>query len=407
MGMQWNLMLLAWLLELKVHRCLLSSDPYADVPDIVRLHGYPVETHAVVTADGYVLTLHRLPARRARGARRAPVLLQHGLLDSSACFAVNGPRQSLAYVLWGRGYDVWLSNSRGNYYSTGHVNLTRDNPRYWSFSFQEMGIYDEPAIIDYVLKITRHPKLIYVAHSMGAAIFFAMMNFRPEYNAKLTAAFLLAPACFCRYTKSFVFRFLPQAIYIKKAALNSVGIYEVLPRLPLWQDLAAKLCSDMNPILQLLCTSTLSSIEGSSPDNINKTQLVINFSHFPAGASIQTIAHYGQIMLSGNFNEYDYGIEENRAFYEEGQPKAYRLHHVTIPVIMYCGGKDLLSDCEDIKHLYTQLVNSEDKYFIFLKEYAHVDFIWGMDARSYLYKDLVARMDSHMTKHLQTRFYVS
>ncbi|KAJ8869891.1 hypothetical protein PR048_028900 [Dryococelus australis] len=456
------------------------------------------------------------------------------------------------------------------------------------FSFQEMGIYDEPAIIDYVLEITQHPKLIYVAHSMGASIFFAMLNFKPEYNSKLMAAFMLAPACFCRYTKSFVFRFLPQAVHIKKViiylkfivfhkiegkqtihpppfklnrvqlpagslldfrtrkscrkmplvvgfsrrspvsphpfipellhtplispssalktstrsrteflesaelkrygaamecvsggnwndprksgvippgidfeeihgdsspfllqpfhelrngfwprltsphpavrfvpkmfyrvevgalggpvqsanivvgdALDAMGIYEVLPRLPIWRQLASKICSDMTPLLQLLCTSTLSSIEGSTSENLNKTHLVINFSHFPAGASVQTLAHFGQNMLSGNFNEYNYGAEENRALYGRETPKPYRLQQVTIPVILYCGGKDLMSDCEDIKYLYSQLLNSEDKYFIVLEEYAHVDFIWGMDTESYLYKDLLARMESYTTKYLR------
>lgn len=71
-----------------------------------------------------MLGLYRIPhGRRTRPpapsanqapAPRQPVLLQHGLLDSSATWVVNRPTQSLAFLLADAdaGYDVWLSNSR-------------------------------------------------------------------------------------------------------------------------------------------------------------------------------------------------------------------------------------------------------------------------------------------------------
>jgi hypothetical protein len=39
------------------------------------------------------------------------VLLQHGLLESSAVFVDNGPGRSLAFALADAGFDVWLSNT--------------------------------------------------------------------------------------------------------------------------------------------------------------------------------------------------------------------------------------------------------------------------------------------------------
>ena len=39
------------------------------------------------------------------------MLLQHGLLESSAVFVDNGPGQSLAFALADAGFDVWLSNT--------------------------------------------------------------------------------------------------------------------------------------------------------------------------------------------------------------------------------------------------------------------------------------------------------
>jgi pimeloyl-ACP methyl ester carboxylesterase len=42
---------------------------------------------------------------------RPPVLLQHGLLESSAVFVDNGPGRSLAFALADAGFDVWMSNT--------------------------------------------------------------------------------------------------------------------------------------------------------------------------------------------------------------------------------------------------------------------------------------------------------
>ena len=44
---------------------------------------------------------------------------------------------------------------------------TDDKPEYWDFSFDEMGRFDLPANIDFVLEKTGKDKIIYIAHSQG------------------------------------------------------------------------------------------------------------------------------------------------------------------------------------------------------------------------------------------------
>lgn len=64
-------------------------------------------------------------------------------------------------------YDVWLPNSRGNVYSREHKYLNPNGIEYWNFSWFEMGIYDNPAVIDYVLKETNNSKVYYIGYSQG------------------------------------------------------------------------------------------------------------------------------------------------------------------------------------------------------------------------------------------------
>ncbi len=86
-------------------------------PQLIESFGYPVEEHEVITEDGYILNIHRIPHRRSEAGnvededsaeavakeKKIPVLLGHCLVGSSAIYAF-GPREnSLAYVLADQG----------------------------------------------------------------------------------------------------------------------------------------------------------------------------------------------------------------------------------------------------------------------------------------------------------------
>lgn len=72
----------------------------------------------------------------------------------------------LGYILADQGYDVWIGNVRGNKYSRSHSYLDPDNQiEFWDFSWHHIGIYDLPAMIDYVLEQTGQENLFYVGHS--------------------------------------------------------------------------------------------------------------------------------------------------------------------------------------------------------------------------------------------------
>lgn len=63
--------------------------------------GFRFESHKVVTEDGYILTVWRIPGKLGNYSREAkkPVILQHGLLDDSYTFLVLRINMSLPLQL--------------------------------------------------------------------------------------------------------------------------------------------------------------------------------------------------------------------------------------------------------------------------------------------------------------------
>jgi lysosomal acid lipase/cholesteryl ester hydrolase len=61
-------------------------------------------------------------------------------------------------------------------------------------SADEIGFYDMPAMINYVLKTTNREKLLYIGHSLGGGAFFMSMIDHPELNDKIEMMIALAPA---------------------------------------------------------------------------------------------------------------------------------------------------------------------------------------------------------------------
>ena len=149
------------------------SDAKRSFEEICVENGFKFETHTVVTDDGYILDVFRIPglmsAEGEENTTRPPILFQHGILDSAFCWIINYADVAPAFVAARAGYDVWLGNSRGNTYSRSHVSLDPDHneKKFWDFSWYEMGAYDLPAVIDEIQTQTGGQKVAYIGHSQG------------------------------------------------------------------------------------------------------------------------------------------------------------------------------------------------------------------------------------------------
>ena len=138
---------------------------YPEYAAILENYGYDWEPHEVKTEDGWFLTVFRIKPVENKG--KLPLLLVHGAMDSAAGYIVKSSEdRAWALQMVKKGYEVWLNNSRGVKYSNRHERDGEWSLRErWDFTWAEMGYYDIPAVIEYILSVTGAPKVTVAAHS--------------------------------------------------------------------------------------------------------------------------------------------------------------------------------------------------------------------------------------------------
>ncbi|XP_055525583.1 lipase 3-like isoform X3 [Wyeomyia smithii] len=383
-----------------------NPDTDLSTPEIAVRHGYSAESHTLKTADGYLLTLHRIPCGRvgcgpAGKGTGQPVFLQHGLLSSSADWLLSGPEKALAFILADAGYDVWLGNARGNTYSRKHVTMSSDETAFWDFSWHEMALYDIPAEIDFVyaMRELEHNdtsrNLLYVGHSMGTTMAFALLSSRPEYNQKIEAVFAMAPVAFMGHVKSPIRLLAPFSNDIEMI-LKFFGSNEFMPQNKIIRYLAKYGC-ELTEAEKYICENTVFVLCGFDKEQYNATLMPVIFGHTPAGTSTKTVVHYAQeIHEHGNFQQFDYGEAENQRRYGQSKPPSYNLENISTPIALFYANNDWLAGPLDVANLFNRLTSTSIGMFRVPNDnFNHVDFLWGNDAPEVVYKQLVMLMQRY------------
>lgn len=91
---------------------------------------------------------------------------------------------------------------------------------FYSYSLNEIGKYDLPAAIDYILFNTKVQQLHYVGYSMGTCVFYIMASERPEYQPKIRSQVSLAPVAYLYNTRSFLKYIAPYAKILNVSMMN-------------------------------------------------------------------------------------------------------------------------------------------------------------------------------------------
>ncbi|XP_025198658.1 lipase 3-like [Melanaphis sacchari] len=353
--------------------------------EIIKINGYAAEIHHVITEDGYILELHQIPSSKSgqKPTRNHPVFLHHAFLSSSAGWVLGGPNTSLSMQLADDGYDVWLANSRGNTYSKKHVLLNIKKRAYWNFSLHEIGTYDLPAAIDYILTQTNASQLHYIGYSMGTTVFFIMASERPEYQSKIRSQISLAPVAYLSHIRSPIKYIAPYA-RMMNIAYQRISNGMVMPQTTMNMLFASTVCGG-KMMQRLICQrGIIFFVSGSDPQHFNTKLIPLIIGHFPSRTSSMVPEHFAQIKLKDVFGRYDYGPVMNLERYNSTKPPAYDLTSIRVPITLMYGKNDLVADVQDVMRLKSQLPRLIDAVMIDNPYCNHVDFLWSLKVNEHV-----------------------
>ena len=377
---------------------LSGANPYPETflttPELIKFWGYPAETHKVLTRDGYILTMHRIPFGRhqssPKNATQRPVFyLQHPLMGSSSDWVINLPNQSLGFMLADHGYDVWLGNVRGNTYSQSHATLSKNSKEFWDFSIDEHALYDFPAMIEYVLKETNHSQLFYVGHSQGTMMAFAGLSNNTQLQTKIKINFALAPITRIRHVDKNIVN-LAFGIKNIKAVFDRLGTRDIASSSASARKAIDDLCKSLPNVCVYLNSIKNNQIGGSSP-YLNISRLPVYFTHAPSGTSAKNFLHRLQLVNSGKFCKYDYGECDNLKVYGSQTPPTYDVSKVDVPTVVFSGSKDSLSTPDDVQWTLSKLPNVMKNFTI--DGYNHGCFLIATNTGSAINKRIMDIVD--------------
>ncbi|KAI4305728.1 hypothetical protein L6164_029076 [Bauhinia variegata] len=357
---------------------------------LVERQGYTCEEHTVTTDDGYILSLQRMPAAQSgMKANKSPVLLQHGIISDAISWLFNHPNESLAFILADNGYEVWLVNTRGTRYSNQHRSLSPDDKAYWDWSWDQLTAYDLPASVQYVNNNTGQ-KLHFVGHSLGTLIALSALS-QDKVLDSLSSAALLSPIAYLdkissHPTKIAADIFLGDVVYwLGLRKFNPIG------------DGGSKLLEHMCNLPFIKCKNLFTLFTGPNCC-INLSTIDVFLNHHPQPTSTKNLIHLAQMIRSGKIAMYDYGDQEqNMAHYGQASPPLYDMTRIPndFPLFLSYGGQDTLSDVKDVQVLLDNLKDHDkDKLVVaFMEDYAHMDFVMGVNAKQVLYDNMMAFFD--------------
>ena len=122
---------------------------------------------------------------------------------------------------------------------------------------------------------------------------------------------------------------------------------------------------------------------------------------------------YFLVFLSGGFHKYDLGSRKNEDAYGTVEAPTYFPENVNVPVSLYWGQNDWLAtpavsfllpifkearkmlkkwNLQDVLSLDTELPDVYDNFEVDWDQWNHMDFIYGIDADTLLYPQLMDNM---------------
>jgi pimeloyl-ACP methyl ester carboxylesterase len=329
-----------------------------------RLRTTPPERVHVRCQDGWELAVYvrRAPHRRFE----EPVLLCHGLAANRCTFDFEPP-YSLAHYLTEAGFDCFSVEWRG----IGH---SRAPPRGRSWSdvtVDDIIAQDGPALIDLALQRTGARRALWVGHSMGGLVGYAVAQ--GTYGTRLAGLLALGSPVF----------FPPNPLLQR---LIQIGARSAWPRGFRNEWLSRTLA----PFLGYL-TLPLSDVVVNPKHILPPIQRKV-YANMMASMSFNVLRQFRDWILSNSFRSFDGKVD-----WREG------LARLTLPVMVMGGSSDRLAPPGNLREQF-KLLGSQDKALHVFgcergdkMDYGHGDLLFGTGAPIEVYPEVREWLTAHAT----------
>lgn len=276
------------------------------------------------------------------------------------------------------------------------INIKRDPKAFYDYSFFKLGEFDAPAQIDFVLKATGKSKLTYVGHSQGTSqMYSALAENYGGLRDKLNLFVALAPIVNLHDTTNSMLLSASAHWQGLLSTSHHLGVYALRT-----QNQSSKMAGFCK-YFAWIC-SGIGSWFKPSPWNVDAaTQYLIKRPQ--SSASLGQVAHYGQIIKSTVYKQYDYGRGAiNEAIYGTVVPPLIPLSSIEdVPIAMFLGQYDDLAVATDGAVCYKTVKTSF--YYKVWPDMDHMSFMIGknMDYFADVIK-LVGKYNGHGEEPLST-----
>ena len=349
--------------------------------DYIKMLGYKLEEHEVITEDGYKLFLwHIIKSNSYEKTKVA--YIQPGFVCTAWVF-FQLEKNSLPILLIEQGYDVWIGNNRGTIFSMGHISKDSQNlvGDYWDYSMDENVFYDLPASINYVKKITKTEKINYIGHSQGTTLFYMLYMHDPSYIESSINKFVsLGSVPNIAYAEFFPIQILDK-IY------GLLEMSQPLTKALIFDEGKRKMLSDICQKFPIICKNVFETSSSLEPTNRVQYETIFPFLYYyPAGTNSNTMLHWSQIHQEKKlvyFNP-DYPTTKEAKPYDSNVIKNWK-----IKSFIQRSDCDTFSSYDDVTEFYEAV---EDKSLILLVDtpnYGHTDDLAASSAIEDVYKPLI------------------
>ena len=359
--------------------CLnLTVDLGTYYKEYIESFGYKLEENPVITDDGYILSLWHLNPKFPNGKT---VFFQHGFTCTAWIFFHLG-ENSLPFYLLKEGYDIWLANNRGSYFSPGHISKDPKDPKsgYNNYSMDDFVASDMPAMVKYIKERTGAKKMTFIGHSQGTTLFLMAMMHDPIFTEESFDNFIsLGTVPNLAHSKFLPIDILDMIYDLLRRAtfLQALNLPELL------RELLATLAKEHPKVFGKIFDTLASIYPSGRMDYINIYNLLY---YFPGGISKINLFHWSQIHQMKKLVYY------NPNFHEEKTAKEYNLENLKkwkIKSLVTRSDDDSFGSYQDVTDFYDAV---EDKSVIKLLEltsYGHLDVLFAESAINDIFKPII------------------